>query len=116
MRRGVGALVIAVAAAVLAVGPSAASASSGAQFGIQDDAWLMYGPGSLDQRVATLQGFGMKLVRFTLRWDQVAPTQPASPADPADPAYRWGLDGEVLDALHAHGIAALVTIYGAPRW
>ena len=116
MRRGVGALVIAAAAAVLAVGPSAASASSGAQFGIQDDAWLLYGPGSLDQRAATLQGFGMRLVRFTLRWDQVAPTQPASPADPNDPAYRWGLYGQVLDTLHAHGITALVTIYGAPRW
>jgi hypothetical protein len=114
MRRGVGALALAAAAALLAVAP--ASASSGAQYGIQDDAWLAYGPGTLTQRATTLHNLGVKLVRFTLRWDQVAPTKPADATDPADPAYRWGADGEILDALHARGIAALVTLYGSPRW
>ncbi len=116
MRRGVGAVVIVMAAAVLAFLPARASASSGAQYGIQDDAWLLYGPGTLSQRVATLHGLGMKLVRFTLRWDQVSPTRPASPTDPADPAYRWGNYGAVLDELHAQGVTALVTLYGSPGW
>src|SRR3982751_731021 len=45
------------ALALLAFAP-AARASSFAQYGVQDDAWLMYGPGTLDQRVGTLEQLG----------------------------------------------------------
>ena len=93
-----------------------ASASSYAQFGVQDDAWLMYGAGSLDQRVATLHQLGVKIVRLSVRWDQVAPTRPADERDPTDPAYDWAQYGAVLDALHAAGIPAVVTLWGSPRW
>jgi hypothetical protein len=110
--RGVGALVVAALALLLFAAP--ASASANAQFGIQDDAWLAYGPGTLDQRLTTLQSLGVGIVRFTLRFDQVAPQKPASPRSSA--AYDWGTAGEVLDALHARGIPALVTLYGSPRW
>ena len=41
------------AAASLAAVP--ARASAGAQFGIQDDAWLMDGAGSMSDRIATLR-------------------------------------------------------------
>jgi len=106
-----------VAALALLVSSAAAQASPGARFGIQDDAWLLYGPGSLDQRIATLKGLGVGVVRVTLRWDLVAPTKPAKPRDNTDPAYHdWGVYGEVLDALHANGLAALVTVYGSPGW
>jgi hypothetical protein len=113
MRRGVG-TAIALLAALLALAASPARASTGASFGIQDDAWLMFGPGSLDQRITTLQGLGAGVVRFTLRWDEVSPTKPAHGRDQAD--YDWGEYGEVLDALHTRGLRALVTLYGAPRW
>jgi hypothetical protein len=113
MRRGVGTF-LALAAALLALAAMPAHASVGASFGIQDDAWLMDGPGSLDQRITTLQGLGAHLVRFTVRWDQVAPTKPVDGRDPG--AYEWGEYGAVLDALHTGGIRALVTLYGAPRW
>jgi hypothetical protein len=113
MRRGVGAVFI--AALVLAVA-APASASPGAQYGIQDDAWLMYGPGTLAERVTTLQGLGVGIVRFTLRWDAVAPAKPAAERDPSDAAYRWGAYGDVLDMLHARGIPVLVTLWGSPRW
>jgi hypothetical protein len=113
MRRGVGAFVV-VVLAVLALASVPAQASVGAQFGIQDDAWIMYGPGTLDQRLTTLQGLGAHVVRFTLRWDQVARTEPASPRDQS--SYNWGQYGEVLDALHARGMTVLVTLYGAPAW
>ncbi|MDX6465774.1 MAG: hypothetical protein QOI27_814 [Gaiellaceae bacterium] len=114
MRRGVVALIV---LAVLALVPvSQAGASSGAAFGIQDDAWLMYGPGTLSQRLATLDNIGTRLVRFTLRWDQVAPSRPANARDPADTAYKWGQFEVVLRALHADGIDTVVTLYGAPRW
>lgn len=112
MIRGVGALVVALAALVVAAPPAAASA--GARFGIQDDAWLSYGPGTLDQRLTTLQNLGVGLVRYTLRFDQVAAKKPASPRAPA--SYDWGVAGDVLDGLHAHGIPALVTLYGSPGW
>jgi hypothetical protein len=119
MRRGVVAATLSAVLALVALGLIAAApaaASSGAQYGIQDDAWLMYGPGALSTRVATLDRLGTRLVRFTLRWDQVAPTRPASPRNPDDTAYRWGLFETVLDALHDDGIATVVTLYGSPSW
>ena len=113
MSRGVG-IWIALLCALLAFGAAPAQASTGAAFGIQDDAWLLYGPGSLEQRITTLQSLGVHVVRFTLRWDQVSPTKPANARSADD--YEWGDYGEVLDALHADGIRVLVTLYGAPRW
>jgi len=109
-------LVIASVAAVLLLTAPPAGASSNARFGVQDDAWLTSGAGTLPQRIATLRHLGVGLVRFTLRWDQVAPSKPASPRNPADPAYRWSTFDPVLQGLHAAGITALVTLYGSPGW
>ena len=106
----------AVLAAPFAIFVSTATASPAARFGIQDDGWLLAGPGSLEQRLGTLDRLGVHTVRFTLRWDQVAPTKPGAPLDPADPAYAWAPFDAVLDGLHAHRITAVVTIWGAPRW
>ena len=103
------------ALALLAFAP-AARASSFAQFGVQDDAWLMYGPGTLDQRVGTLERLGTQVVRLSIRWDQVAPSRPADERRPADPAYRWAQYGTVLDALHAAKIPVVVTLWASPRW
>jgi hypothetical protein len=114
MRRGVVAPIVVVVLALLAAAPAAASAGAG--YGMQDDAWLMYGPGTLSERVTSLDRLGTRLVRFTLRWDEVAPTRPAMPRDPGDAAYRWGEFETVLRALHAHGITTLVTLYGSPTW
>ena len=105
-------VIIAMLAAALV--PASAGASPNARFGIQDDAWLL--SGSPNQRVAFLHRLGVGMVRFTLRWDQVAPSRPAAPRNPADPAYRWGAMDGVLGALHASGITALVTLYGSPAW
>jgi hypothetical protein len=114
MRRGVVAVVLLTVLALLPVAHSASSPSPA--FGIQDDAWLMYGPGTLSARLATLDSLGTRLVRFTLRWDQVAPSRPAAPREPSDPAYKWGQFDTVLRSLHAHGIETVVTLYGAPAW
>jgi hypothetical protein len=93
-----------------------ASAAATARMGIQDDAWLRWGPGTLDSRLATLDTLGVGTVRFTLLWSDVAPRKPAKPADPNDPAYDWSAFDPILDGLRAHGIAPLVTLYGSPRW
>jgi hypothetical protein len=113
MRRGVA---VAFVTAVALIGALPAHASSGAQYGIQDDAWFIYGPGTLSDRLAMLDDLGVRVVRFTVRWDQVAPKRPAHPRSSADPAYHWGAYGDVLDGLHALGIPALVTLYGSPGW
>jgi hypothetical protein len=110
------ALIAALGCVVALVGAASASASRGARFGIQDDAWLLHGPGTLDSRVSTLDRLGVKLVRVTLRWYQVAPNRPAAARDPNDPAYDWSGYSTALDALHADGITVLLTLWGSPRW
>lgn len=94
--------------------PGVASASPGIQFGVQDDAWLS--SGSLPDRLAILDQLGPDVVRYTLRWDQVARKRPARAVNPDDRAYDWRASDPVLRGLHEHHIAALVTLYGTPRW
>src|SRR5438105_4893415 len=114
MRRLVFACVSAVAAAALFA--SAAPAAPSVRFGIQDDAWLMYGPGTLPQRLDLLQQLGVDVVRFSIHWNDVAPKQPKRALSADDPAYRWGPYDAVLDGLRARGITPLVTLLGTPAW
>jgi hypothetical protein len=103
---------------ILACAAAPALAAPGIQYGLQDDAWLAAGPGpnTLDARIAVLKKLGVKIVRYNLRWDEIAATQPTDAADPADPAYDWSTADPVVDALHAAGIPVLLTIYGTPGW
>jgi hypothetical protein len=101
--------------ALLAAG--GASGSSRIQFGVQDDAWLLYGPpASPEARIQTLERLGVDLVRLTLRWDTVAPRLPSAPRDPEDPAYKWDLYDPILERLHAAHIDVLLSLWGTPRW
>jgi hypothetical protein len=110
-------ILIALLAATAALGgPAAADASSAIRYGVQDDAWLASGPGTVSDRVERLQRLGVQIIRYTVRWDQVARRTPARPASPADPAYDWEIPDSVLKALHEAGIDAVVTLYGTPRW
>jgi hypothetical protein len=102
-------------ACVLAV-TQPASASRYVRFGLQDDAWLQYGPGTLEERLAKLDQLGVSLVRFNLHWDQIAPRRPLQPQSPDDPAYAWAGPDAVLDGLHEHGIDVIISLVGAPRW
>jgi hypothetical protein len=93
-----------------------AAASSSARFGIQDDAWLRWGPGTLDSRLNTLDSLGVKTVRFTLVWSEIAPQKPTSGTDPNDEAYNWSAFDPVMDGLRAHHITPLITLWGSPKW
>jgi hypothetical protein len=104
-----------VLAAALA-GPAAADGSSAIRYGVQDDAWLASGPGTVSERVDRLQRLGVQIVRYTVRWDEVARRSPSNPGSPADPAYDWDVPDVVLKALHEAGIDVVVTLYGTPRW
>ncbi len=93
-----------------------ASASPRVQYGIKDDAWLAFGPGTLDQRIRKLNELGVTIVRYTLRWDEIATRRPKYPRRSGSRAYTWGSSDRVLKALRRHGIGAVVGIYGAPPW
>jgi hypothetical protein len=113
MRR-IAILATAAAASLLLAGHAAASST--ARMGIQDDAWLRWGPETLDDRLTTLDHLGVGTVRFTLVWSEVARKKPANARNPNDPAYDWSQFDPVLKGLHARGITPIVTLYGAPRW
>jgi hypothetical protein len=91
-------------------------ASPGVQFGIQDDAWLEFGPGTLNQRLATVKRLGVPLVRFTVRWNAVATRRPRQPTNPRDRAYDWRRPDRVLLGLQRHGLTPVVTLVGTPAW
>jgi hypothetical protein len=110
------AVLLALTAASILAAAIPAKASPTARMGIQDDAWLRWGPGTLDERLQTLDDLGVRTVRFTLVWSQVARARPQDARDPNDPAYDWSQFDPVLQGLHAHGISPLVTLWGAPGW
>src|SRR5690349_3679785 len=99
-------LLVAFALVALAA-PVNASASSFIRYGIQDDAWLQYGPGTVEERVAQLDELGVDVVRVTLDWSRI---------EPRKGVQSWAGTDELLSALHRAGIAPLVTLYGTPRW
>jgi hypothetical protein len=101
------ALVVLLSAVAACVAASSPGASSGVRYGIQDDAWLEYGPGSLEQRIAQIDALGVDVVRVTVDWRQT---------EPARGRYDWSRADSLLNGLHAAGIAPLVTLYGSPAW
>jgi hypothetical protein len=110
------ALICAPAVVAIALHANPASASSGIQYGIQDDAWLLGGSGSLERRLDLVQSLGVTIVRFSIHWDQIAPTRPARALASNDPAYQWGGVDAVLRGLHARGIQSVLTLIGTPGW
>ena len=100
-------LVILAALAAALLLPAAAGASPYVRYGVQDDGWLEYGPGTLEDRLAQLDDLGVDIVRVTLDWRA---TEPRRGVD------DWTRADALLDGLHEHGIAPLVTLYGTPGW
>jgi hypothetical protein len=96
-----------VSACALGVGVERADAAKGVQFGIQDDAWLEFGPGRLSDRVAKIDRLGLDVVRVTLNWYR---------AEPRAGWYNWGRPDRLLRALRARGLKPVVTVWGTPGW
>jgi hypothetical protein len=123
LRRRSALRIVFLCALALAAGGSAALSTGGSRaqsgtirFGIQDDAWLIHGAGSLDSRLETIAALGAEIVRLNLHWNEIAPTKPSDPTSAEDPAYDWSGYDEVLNGLHERGVDVLVGIVGAPRW
>jgi hypothetical protein len=120
LARKLGFLLVPVVAVSLAAAAwtSPAEASRWIQYGLQDDAWLLAGPGpdALPARIALLKRLGVGIVRYNLQWSAIAAEQPADASDPDDPAYDWAAPDTVLDALHDADIPVLLTLNGTPSW
>jgi hypothetical protein len=99
-------VVLAALAAFLAL-PAVADASPYIRYGVQDDAWLEYGPGTLDGRLDQLDALGVDIVRVTVDWRAT---------EPRPGVYDWVRADALLEGLHSRGIAPLVTLYGSPGW
>jgi len=118
MRTTTGRMTLLVLLVALAAGVAASTvhASPGVRYGIQDDAWLEFGPGTLNQRLTTFERLGVPLVRFTLRWNEIALRRPKHPTSPGDPAYDWRRPDRVLSGLRSHGLTPVLTLVGTPAW
>ena len=94
------ALTLAVAVAAFLASAAPADASRFVRYGLQDDAWLAYGPGTLDERLDTLDRMGVGLVRYTLDWSRIEARRGGArlgairrdPARPQPPRDRPGRD------------------------
>jgi hypothetical protein len=107
MRRLAVLCVLATALAAALLIPSSAGASPFVRYGVQDDAWLEFGPGTLEDRLDQLDQLGVDVVRVTIDWRA---TQPGRSS------FDWDRADLLLDGLHEHGIAPLVTLWGTPAW
>jgi hypothetical protein len=92
---------------VAAIAATSAFAGPSVSYGIQDDAWLQYGPGTVEERVTTLQRLGLDIVRVTVRWDAI---------EQAQGTFDWTGTDAILGQLHDAGIEVVVTLYGTPEW
>ena len=66
--------------------------------------------------MATFKRLGVPLVRFTLRWNEIALRRPKNPTSPADRAYDWHRPDRVLRGLRRHGLTPVLTLVGTPAW
>jgi hypothetical protein len=98
---------LALAAFLLVAAVPAASGSPSVRFGIQDDAWLVHGGGTLEERLDRLEALGVDVVRFNLHWDRIEATRGS---------YDWRDSDLVLNGLRSRGIPAVVGIVGSPKW
>ncbi len=84
-----------------------AHATPGVKYGIQDDNYLLNGPGKLGQRLDTIDRLGVDVVRFTLEWNKI---------ETAQDRFRWGRTDQILRGLQTRGIQPVVTLVGTPGW
>lgn len=102
-------LVVTFIAAVVLAAAAASTAATAPKlsYGLQDDAWIQFGPGTIESRMETLHSLGVRIVRVTVHWDEVEPEQGT---------FDWTTPDTVLGSLQQSGIEAVVTLYGTPGW
>src|SRR5206468_2700909 len=107
-RRGRPRTVLSLTLLVLALAlPAQAFGSPAIRYGVQDDAWIRYGPGTLDQRLDRLSSLGVDVVRINLAWNEVEPRRGV---------FDWSGYDPVVNGLHARGVEPVLTLLSTPRW
>ena len=97
-----------VALAAVALGATAlAPASTRLEVGVTDDAWLMFGPGTVEERAQQLHDMGAEVVRVTLDWRRI---------EGQEGVFDWEREDAALDALRSQGIAPILVLWGTPAW
>ena len=96
-----------VVAAVFAILAGSASASTSIRYGVQDDAWLRYGPGTLNARLDRLQSLGVEVVRINVIWSDV---------ERSEGHFRWDSYDSIVKGLHKRGIDPVLTLVSTPAW
>jgi hypothetical protein len=99
-------LALALLPLALAV-PGRAGASTAVRYGVQDDAWLRFGPGTLAARLNRLSSLGVDVVRVNVQWPEVEPRRGV---------YDWNGYDPVVRGLHARGIEPVLTLVSTPAW
>src|SRR5438876_9873728 len=101
--------------AIAAVVPASAVAADRMLIGFQDDPSFRW----RDDRATVLdfaQQANAQIVRTTVYWSNIAPTQPASPSDPFDAAYKFDDLDELVRNSENRGMQVMLTIWGTPSW
>ena len=109
-------LILGVAAACLLHAPSPARASTGQIEIFQDDPHVLANP---EQALQQIRDLGAGVVRVSLQWDLVAPTQRPPGFNPTDPASYtgWGVYDEIVNDARKDGIVVDFSVTGpAPLW
>jgi len=99
--------IVVLAAFALLSFSAPALASPSIRYGVEDDAWLRYGPGTLTQRLNRLQLLGVDVVRINVSWSEV---------EPHDGVFDWSGYDPVIKGLHARGIEPVLTLVSTPSW
>lgn len=112
-------VLVAVGVLLAATGP--ATATPGVQFGIEQNG----GMGAPDSRTELLdiqRGLGSTVIRFQLRYDQIATCDPAGnvtrggPTAPTNACYDFTVPDAVAQGAAARGMTVIFSIYGVPAW
>ena len=82
-------------------------ASTSIRYGVQDDAWLRYGPGTLKERLDRLQSLGVDLVRVNVYWSEV---------ESHEGVFNWSAYDPAIKGLHTRGIEPILTLVDWVRW
>ena len=64
----------------------------------------------------TFKRLGVPLVRYTVRWNDVARQRPKDATSPRDRAYDWRRPDRVLRGLRRYGLTPILTLVGTPAW
>jgi hypothetical protein len=105
VRRAAAFLCAAIACAAALASPAAPA--PGLKVGISDDAWLEFGPGTIQERAGRLAELGVAVARVTFDWRRIEPQQGA---------YDWSHVDAWVEALRGAGVEPLVALWATPGW